>query len=187
MVTQVDKSKSFEQFPGFIRPESNYYRLPNDWFDIWQQARLTLADGDRPARIVAPLKITEYIIKHSWGWQNFSEPIRLSRADLRQGRQDRQRNQLDQGTGFGSEATISRGIELAIQLGLLEQHHDNTDPARQSRYYLPRLAPHPADELPLESENFTARRLGNRRKGGHSGAGRTRGCVRSGDRRLKCR
>ena len=155
MVTQVDKSRSFEQFPGFTRPESNYYRLPNNWFDIWQQARQTLAAADRPARIVAPLKITEYIIRHSWGWQNFSEPIRLTRTELRQGRQDKKQKRLDQGTGLGSQATISRGIELAIELGLLEQHCDNSDPARQTRHYLPRLAPHADNsELPPDHADF---------------------------------
>ena len=51
MVTQVDKSRSFEQFPGFTRPESNYYRLPNNWFDIWQQARQQALAANQPFRI----------------------------------------------------------------------------------------------------------------------------------------
>ncbi len=160
MFPQLDKLISLNPddmlFPGFTRPESNYYRLPNDWFDIWQKARRTLADGNRPARIVAPLKVVEYIIKHSWGWQNFSEPIRLTRAELRQGRQNKKHKQLDRGTGLGSQATISRGIELAIELGLLEQHCNNSDQARQTRHYLPRLALHSDNtELPSDSAEFT--------------------------------
>lgn len=141
------------QFAGFAPPTSNYYRLPNDWFDIWRAARETLAEGDRPARIVAPLKITEYVIKHSWGWQNFNDPIRLSRSDMRQGRQGKN-GRLDAGTGLGSEATISRGIELAINLGLLEQIAHNQDAARQERYYLPRLDPQAVDDIPTESAEF---------------------------------
>jgi hypothetical protein len=138
------------QFAGFSPPTANYYRLPNGWFDIWRQARQTLAENDRPARIVAPLKITEYVIKHTWGWQNFADPIRLSRNDLRLGRMGKN-GRLDRGTGLGSEATISRGIELAISLGLLEQVANNHDPARQERYYLPRLDPQAVDDIPVDT------------------------------------
>jgi hypothetical protein len=142
------------QFIGFTPPTANYYRLPNNWFDIWRQARQTLAENDRPARIVAPLKITEYVIKHTWGWQNFADPIRLSRSDLRQGRQGKN-DRLDRGTGLGSEATISRGIDLALSLGLLEQIANNDDPARQQRSYLPRLDPQAVDDLPIDTADFS--------------------------------
>ena len=26
-------------FPGFYRPKSNFFKLPNDWFDIWADMR----------------------------------------------------------------------------------------------------------------------------------------------------
>ena len=52
-------------FSGFARPKSNFYRLPNDWFDIWHQARVELSGGSPPARILGPLKIVEYVIKYS--------------------------------------------------------------------------------------------------------------------------
>lgn len=149
----MSQDKGQSQFAGFTPPTANYYRLPNDWFDVWRQARQTLAENDRPARIVAPLKITEYVIKHTWGWQNFVAPIRLSRNDLRQGRQGKN-GRLDRGTGFGSEATISRGIDLALSLGLLEQVATNDDPARQQRSYLPRLDPQAVDELPTNPADF---------------------------------
>jgi hypothetical protein len=71
------------EFPGFARPKSNFFRLPNDWFDVWRQSREALAQGSQPARIVGPLKIVEYVIKYTWGRTNFDEPIRLSRSDLR--------------------------------------------------------------------------------------------------------
>lgn len=72
------------EFDGFARPTSNYYRLPNNWFDLWRQTRQVLATGERPARIIAPLKVTEYIIKYTWGYSNFETAVRLSRSDLRQ-------------------------------------------------------------------------------------------------------
>jgi hypothetical protein len=134
------------KFSGFARPKSNFYRLPNDWFDIWRQAREAMAQGSQPARVVGPLKIVEYVIKYTWGRTNFDEPIRMSRSDLRQGVRGRQNRRLDKGTGLGSEATISRGISTAIELGLLEQVENNDDPGRQERLYLPRLRPPEEDE-----------------------------------------
>ena len=139
-------SSPMTQFSGFARPKSNFYRLPNDWFDIWRQAREALAQGSQPARVVGPLKIVEYVIKYTWGRTNFDEPIRMSRSDLRQGVRGRHNRRLDKGTGLGSESTISRGISTAIELGLLEQVEFNDDPGRQERLYLPRLRP-PDDEI----------------------------------------
>ena len=138
------------EFPGFARPKSNFFRLPNDWFDVWRQSREALAQGSQPARIVGPLKIVEYVIKYTWGRTNFDEPIRLSRSDLRKGVRGRHNRRLDKGTGLGSEATISRGISTALELGLLEQVEINDDPGRQERLYLPRLRP------PDEEEESTA-------------------------------
>jgi|GEM_PF-2651781 len=135
------------KFPGFARPKSNFYRLPNDWFDIWGYAREELAQGSQPARIVGPLKIVEYVIKYTWGRTNFDEPIRLSRSDLRKGARGRYNRRLDKGTGLGSEATISRGVSTALSLGLLEQVEINDDPGRQERLYLPRLRPPEEEEI----------------------------------------
>ncbi len=142
-------------FAGFARPTSNYYRLPNDWFEIWQHARQTSAQGDRPARILAPLKVTEYVIKHTWGWSNFDEPLRLSRSDLREGRRGKGGRRLDLGTGLGSEATLSRGINLALSLGMLEQIEINDDPARMERLYLPQLSSPAEEEIPAADGMFT--------------------------------
>ena len=140
-------------FVGFAPPTSNYYRLPNDWFYIWLQARQDAAQGERLARIIAPLKVVEYVIKYTWGSSNFYEPIRLSRSDLRQGRKGKKGHRLDLGTGLGSEATLSHGIELALSLGMLEQTEENSDQARVQRFYLPRLHP-PAEELPSTTRPF---------------------------------
>lgn len=143
------------EFDGFARPTSNYYRLPNNWFDLWRQTRQVLATGERPARIIAPLKVTEYIIKYTWGYSNFETAVRLSRSDLRQGRRGRRGQWLDAGTGLASEATLSRGIELALTLGLLEQQEDNRDVARQERFYLPRLRPDLEEEELPDAESFS--------------------------------
>jgi hypothetical protein len=154
MVTLI-REAAMAEFDGFACPTSNYYRLPNDWFDLWRQTRQSLATGDRPARIIAPLKIMEYVIKYTWGYSNFETAVRLSRSDLRQGRRGKRGQRLDAGTGLASEATLSRGIELALGLGMLEQQEHNTDAARQERFYLPRLRPIIEEEETPEAETFS--------------------------------
>lgn len=42
-------------FPGFYRPRSNFYRLPNNWFALWAVARAARGGG----RILALLKVVE--------------------------------------------------------------------------------------------------------------------------------
>lgn len=143
-------------FDGFARPASSYYRLPNSWFDHWADARKEVATGDRPARIIAPLKVMEYVIKYTWGFSNFDKPIRLSHSDLREGRRGKRGQRLDAGTGLASEATLQRGIKMAVAIGMLEQHEDSSDVARQKRFYLPRLRDETEEdeELPPNTIGF---------------------------------
>lgn len=120
-------------FTGFAYPEANWYRLPNDWFDVWADLRQQTGR----ARIKGPLLVTEYVIKHTWGWQNFDTPVRLSWHDFQYGRRTGPRN-LDHGTGLAR-----RALRLAITdvqaWGLLEHPRDA---AGQPTYtYRPRMLP----------------------------------------------
>ena len=126
-------------FTGFACPEANWYRLPNDWFDVWADLRQQTGR----ARIKGPLLATEYVIKHTWGWQNFNTPVRLSWHDFQYGRRSGTRN-LDHGTGLAR-----RALRLAITdeqaWGLLEHPRDA---AGQPTYtYRPRMLP-PAPDTP---------------------------------------
>ena len=47
-------------FPGFSKPEANFFRLPNEWTDI--TAHLTS---------LAEMKLVEYVLKHTWGYSEF--------------------------------------------------------------------------------------------------------------------
>ncbi len=119
-------------FTGFAYPEANWYRLPNDWFDVWADLRQQTGR----ARIKGPLLVTEYVIKHTWGWQNFNTPVRLSWHDFQYGRRNGPRN-LDHGAGLAR-----RALRLALRdvqaWGLLEHPRDE---AGQPTYtYRPRMA-----------------------------------------------
>ncbi len=121
------------KFAGFSRPRSNFYRLPNGWFDTWQKIRRQTGQ----ARILGALKVTEYVMKWTWGYGNFADPVRLSWSDFLEGRQASDRR-LDRGTGISSRATLSSAITLAVQVGLLEKSGSS---------YLPRLLPPDQDEV----------------------------------------
>ena len=126
-------------FAGFTCPEANWYRLPNDWFDIWIELRRQTGR----ARIKGPLQVTEYVIKHTWGWQNFSTPVRLAWNDFQYGRRNGTRN-LDHGTGLSRRA-LRHALEDAQTWGLLEHPCDAT--GQPTYTYRPRMLP-PGPDIP---------------------------------------
>lgn len=116
-------------FPGFRRPNANFYRLPNDWFDLWQAVRTELGRQ----RVLGVLKVTEYVIKWTWGYQNFDRPLRLTWLDFQRGRREGGRR-LDLGTGLSSRS-LQAALVLAVTVGVLEKHEASTGEAT----YLPHL------------------------------------------------
>ncbi|MCO6449309.1 MAG: hypothetical protein J5I90_00850 [Caldilineales bacterium] len=148
-------------FPGFRRPRANFYRLPNDWFDIWRQAR---SQSER-TRILGALKVSEYLIKWTWGYQNYDQPLRLSWLDFQRGRQGscrqgrqgscrqggrRNRRRLDLGTGLSSRS-LQEALSLAVALGLMERHEEDAGQFT----YLPRLRPAAEDEKGFDAHPTT--------------------------------
>ena len=126
-------------FPGFRRPHANFYRLPNDWFDLWREVRAGLGR----TRVLGVLKTTEYVIKWTWGYQNFDQPIHLTWLDFQGGRREGSRR-LDLGTGLSSRS-LQQALTLAVELGLLEKHAGEAGAAT----YLPHLRPPEQDDAGL--------------------------------------
>ncbi len=129
-------------FPGFHRPRSNFHRLPNAWFERWRAARAARAGG----RIVGPLKATEYVIKWSWGYQNFDRPVRISWHHFQYGRVVG-KARLDRGTGLSSRI-LGEALDTAVELGFLERHGDAKQPT-----YLPHLRPAAEDAAGFLAED----------------------------------
>ncbi|MCP4541809.1 MAG: hypothetical protein GY832_32155, partial [Chloroflexi bacterium] len=118
-------------FPGFFRPKSNFYRLPNDWFDVWIDIRQTT---DR-TRILAPLKVTEYTIKWTWGYQNYDEPVRISRRDFQYGKRAGLKR-LDRGTNLSSNG-LEKALDFLRDWGVIKEQHKEA----HRPLFLPRLRP----------------------------------------------
>lgn len=137
-------------FEGFARPQSNFYRLPLSWFDTLRALR---ARHDR-RRIVALVRLTEYIIKWTWGQGNYQGMVRLTLDEIEHGRvigrRDGVRLRADSGTGMPRKTLIPT-IEDGLAYGLLTRATDDRDRARVRQAYAVRLA---AEELAARDERF---------------------------------
>ena len=138
-------------FEGFARPQSNFYRLPLSWFDTLR----TLRTRHDRRRIVALVRLTEYIIKWTWGQGNYQGTVRLTLDEIEHGRvigrQLGERVRADQGTGLPRKTLIPT-IEDALAYGLLTRVTDERDRARVRQAYAVRLA---LDDVAPDTAPFT--------------------------------
>lgn len=109
---------------GFQEPQQNYFRLPNTWLELLAAIRKAYKN-----RSLAPIKVLEYIIKHTWGWQKFDTGVRLSLDEIMHGRWQG-RGRADQGTGLSVNA-VRGALDMLIKLGYIEKSGFN--------YYKPKL------------------------------------------------
>ncbi|MBL6983049.1 MAG: hypothetical protein ISR58_17885 [Anaerolineales bacterium] len=120
-------------FNGFSEPEENWYRLPNDWFDIWHVIR-----NEHGSRFAPMLKMTEYILKHTWGAGRFNGQVQLSADEIRLGRRRKKSDRFDKGTNISANSVQNAGRAL-VEFGLLEIEQDQVDLARRLRTYRPHI------------------------------------------------
>ncbi|MBN1954995.1 MAG: hypothetical protein JW900_08095 [Anaerolineae bacterium] len=146
-------------FLGFEQPRKNYFRLPNNWFELWAWIRARMeALGLRTNQLGALIKWVEYLLKHSWGYLNFDVPVRLTNDEFQDGRrratQDGTRgSRMDLGTGLSSR-TLVKVPALLLDLGLIERQVDDSDKARVKHWYLPRLHPDRGESQPVFYETL---------------------------------
>jgi len=131
---------STPSFDGFTRPQANFYRLPLTWFDTLRALR----EQHERRRIVALVRLTEYVIKWTWGQGNFDGGVRLTLDELRNGkvssRVDGERLRLDRGTGLPHK-TLLPTLDDALNFGLLTRTTLTDDRARVKNYYAAAQAP----------------------------------------------
>ena len=120
-------------FIGFSKSAENWDCLPDDWFDIWRFVR-----NQYGPRFTPLLKMTEYILKHTWGEGRFHGQIQLSANEFRLGRRRNSRERFDHGTNISPNSVQSAGKAL-VELGLLEIEQDQKNLARRLRTYRPRM------------------------------------------------
>lgn len=110
-------------FAGFDRPESNWFRMPNSWTDI--TAGITS---------IAELKVTEYILRHTWGYQEYGIKKHITIDEFVNGRRRQDGTRMDLGTGL-SERAVYDGLRKAVERGLVEEETDASDRGRVKKYY----------------------------------------------------
>lgn len=112
-----------EKFHGFEAPKQNYSKLPHDFVNC-----LPMIDS------LAELKVVLYVLRHTWGFSEYGKPKRITIDEFMDGRKRRNGSRMDQGTGL-AKASVWDGLKRAVEHGFLLVEEDNTDLARQERYY----------------------------------------------------
>jgi hypothetical protein len=112
-----------ETYEGFVPPVNDFFRMPNEWINIC--AKITN---------IAELKIVQYVLRHTWGYQEYDEPKKITIDEFMYGRKRKDKTRIDDGTGLSKQSVID-GIERAIRHGYLTCDTDKKDLARQKKYY----------------------------------------------------
>src|SRR4051812_13682191 len=126
-------------FSGFDRPESNYFRMPNTWTDI-------TAEIDN----IAELKVVEYILRHTWGYQEYGLKKHITIDEFVNGRRRQDGSRMDKGTGL-SERAVYDGLRKAVENGLIDEETDDSDRGRIKKSYSLRMRENAHDDADLQS------------------------------------
>lgn len=126
-------------FLGFDRPESNWFRMPNSWTDI-----------TAGINSLAELKVVEYILRHTWGYQEYGLKKHITIDEFVSGRKRQDGTRMDRGTGL-SERAVYDGLRKAVEDGLIEEAVDDSDRGRVKKYYSLRMREDAAS--PRSAEN----------------------------------
>lgn len=123
------------QFPGFARPEQNWFKLPNDWTDI-----------TAGMSSLAELKVVEYVLKHTWGYQEFGLTKQITTDEFMHGRKRKDGTRMDKGTGLISRHSVIDGLKKAVQDGYLIEDVDASDLGRVKKFYALRMQGHERED-----------------------------------------
>jgi hypothetical protein len=126
-------------FSGFDSPKQNWFRMPNEWVDICAEISS-----------LAELKVVQYVMRHTWGHQEYGIRKRISVDEFMNGRWKKNGERMDRGTGLSKPSVIS-GLRSAVERGLLIEEVDDSDKARVKKYYSLRMNPETA-VAPEESD-----------------------------------
>ena len=97
--------------------------MPNHWTDVTAQMRSW-----------AEQKVVEYVLRHTWGYQEYGQLKRISLDEFEHGRRRADRSRLDRGVGLRRQAIIS-GLRRAVEDGYLVVAKDDSDKGRVRKSY----------------------------------------------------
>lgn len=114
-------------FQGFPQPTKNFFSLPNEIINI-------IADITN----ISELKIILYVIRHTWGYQEFGISKAITNDEFMHGRKHTDGTRMDKGTGL-SEQAVRDGTGKAIKDGYLICDVDDNDKGRIKKSYRLRM------------------------------------------------
>jgi hypothetical protein len=97
--------------------------MPNSWTDI-------TAEIDS----IAELKVVEYILRHTWGYQEYGLKKHITIDEFVNGRRRQDGSRMDKGTGL-SERAVYDGLRKAVDNGLIDEETDDSDRGRIKKSY----------------------------------------------------
>ena len=134
-------------FEGFDTPKQNWFKMPNKWTDI-------TADISS----LAELKVVEYVMRHTWGFQEYGLSKWITNEEFVNGRKRRDGTRIDKGTGL-SLRSVRNGTNAAVKRGLLIALVDESDRGRIKKAYSVRMKPSNLERqtLPPHGQNVPTR------------------------------
>ncbi len=131
MIDGRQTKKNAPAFEGFIPPTRNYFPMPNMWIDICAQI-----DN------LAELKVIQYVLRHTWGYQEYDgTPKAITTDEFMHGRKRKaEQSRMDKGTGLSNRSVID-GLRRAVDHGYLTCTVNDEDKARISKAYALKMAP----------------------------------------------
>jgi len=131
------------RFPGFERPDNKWTKLPHTLIE-----RLPLVET------MGELMVILYVLRHTWGFQEFDLPKRITLDEFQHGRKRADGSRMDDGTGL-SQCALKDGIKRAVAHGFLVQELEpHRDRGRQSHVYCLRMSN--TDPTVSDSDTLTA-------------------------------
>lgn len=105
-------------FAGFEAPHANFSKFPHSLVD-------SLPDFTSHGELACVV----YVLRHTWGYQEFGKPKQITLDEFEHGRLRRDGTRMDRGIGL-SRPTIILGLKRAVENGFLVLEIDDHDKAR---------------------------------------------------------
>jgi len=111
-----------KKFNGLKSPKSNYFKVPHEFLEYLPH----LSEGST--------KLALYIIRHTWGFSEYSEPKKITTDEFLRGRKRKDGSRMDSGAGV-SERGITKWLSELEEIGLIRVVVDDRDKARIKKSY----------------------------------------------------
>jgi hypothetical protein len=125
-------------FEGFESPVENWSKMPH-----------ALTDSLPEIKSLAEMKVIYYILRHTWGYQEYDTPKPITMDEFEHGRKRKDGTRIDSGVGMSHNA-IKAGLDKASEHGFILISIDETDKARIEKSYQLKVksCPPEGQELP---------------------------------------